>query len=98
MALQVDYGLGKLHKKVSNYRVFLIKGTDIAKRSIECMHLSKLFNVGYSVSLRSKSMTEPATRVFHVILKGRSTRFVPHLHKERTCHFPCDFLGNQPVR
>jgi hypothetical protein len=59
--------LGKLHKRVSNYSVFSIKGADVAKRSIECMHLSKLFNVRYSVSLRSKSITEPTTRVFHVI-------------------------------
>jgi hypothetical protein len=89
--------MGKLHKRVSNYSTFSLKGTDVAKRSIEYMHLSKLFNVRYSVSLRSKLITEPTTRVFHVIFKGRSTRFAPHLNKEKTCHFPCDFLGSQPV-
>jgi hypothetical protein len=59
--------LGKLYKRVSNYRVFSIKGIDVAKCSIGCMHLSKPFNVRYSVSLRFKSITEPATRVFHLI-------------------------------
>jgi hypothetical protein len=60
--------LGKLHKRVSNYRTFSIKGTDIAKCSIECMHLSKPFNVEYFVTLRSKSMTKVKSRDFHVIL------------------------------
>jgi hypothetical protein len=41
----------KLHKRVSNYRAFSIKGTNIAKHSIEYMHLSKLFNIEYSVGL-----------------------------------------------
>lgn len=59
--------LGKLHKRVPNYSVFSLKGTNVAKRSIECMKLSKPFNVGYSVTLRSKSMTDPKTRAFHVI-------------------------------
>jgi hypothetical protein len=57
---------GKLHIRVSNYSAFSIKGTDVAKRSIECMNLSKSCNVGYFVTLRSKSMTEPKTRGFHV--------------------------------
>jgi hypothetical protein len=59
--------LGKLHKRVPNYSAFSLKGTNVAKRSIECMKLSKPFNVGYSVTLRSKSMTEAKTRAFHVI-------------------------------
>jgi hypothetical protein len=63
--------MGKLHKRVSNYRAFSIKGTDVVKRSIECMHLSKSFNVRYYVSLRSKSMTEVESHDFHVIFKGK---------------------------
>jgi hypothetical protein len=31
------------------------------------MNSSELFNVGYSITLRSKSMMEPKTRAFHVI-------------------------------
>jgi hypothetical protein len=62
---------------VSNYRVFSIKDTDVAKYSIECMHLSKPFNVGYSVTLHSKSMTEPKTRAFHVIFEWHSSCYAP---------------------
>jgi hypothetical protein len=61
---------GKLHKRVSNYSDFSLKGTDVAKRSIECMYLLKSFNVGYSVSLRSKSITKVKSRDFHVIFKS----------------------------
>jgi hypothetical protein len=57
----------KLHKRVRNYNAFSLKCTNVAKRSIECMNLLKPFNVGYSVSLHSKSMTEVKSRVFHVI-------------------------------
>jgi len=63
----VNIFLGKLHQRVPNYSAFSLKGTNVAKRSIECMKLSKPFNVGYSVTLRSKSMTEAKTRAFHVI-------------------------------
>jgi hypothetical protein len=66
----LTYILGKLHKKVPNYSAFSLKGTNVAKRSIECMNLSKPFNVGYSVTFRSKSMTEVESRDFHVIFNG----------------------------
>jgi hypothetical protein len=35
------------------------------------MYLSKPFNVKYSASLRSKSMTEVESRDFHMIFKGK---------------------------
>jgi hypothetical protein len=73
----------KLHKRVPNYSVFSLKGTNVAKRSIECMKLSKPFNVGYSVTLRSKSMTEAKTRAFHVIFQPRTTTFAPHLNDRK---------------
>jgi hypothetical protein len=66
----LNYFLGKLHKRVPNYSVFSLKGTNVAKRSIECKNLSKPFNVEYSVTLRSKSMTEVESRDFHVIFNG----------------------------
>jgi hypothetical protein len=61
---------GKLHKKVSIYRSFSIKGTDTAKRSIKCMHLSKPFYVGYSVRLWCLILTEVESRDFQVIFNG----------------------------
>lgn len=62
--------MGKLHKRVSEYNAFSLKGTDIAKRSIECMYLSKPFNVRYFVSLRSKLIAEIESRDFHVIFEN----------------------------
>lgn len=73
----------KLHKRISNYRVFSIKDTNVAKHSIECMHLSKPFNVEYSVSLRCKSMTEPKTRVFHVICLSISSFYAPQSSQKK---------------
>jgi hypothetical protein len=72
---------------VPNYSIFSLKGTNVAKRSIECMNLSKPFNVGYSVTLRSKSMMEVKSHDFHVILLTRTTRFapLPHMHLNTTC-------------
>jgi hypothetical protein len=69
--------LGKHYKKVPNYNVFSLKGTNVAKRSIEYMNLSKPFNVGYSVTLRSKSMTEPKTCAFHVIYLSIYSLYAP---------------------
>jgi hypothetical protein len=64
---------------VSNYSVFSIKGTNVAKPSIERMNLSKPFNVGYSVTLCSKLMMEPKTRAFHVIFLSKSSLYTPLL-------------------
>lgn len=75
---------GKLHKRIPNYSAFSLKVTNVAKRSIECMNLSKPFNVGYSVTLRSKLMTEPKIRAFHVIFQPRTTTFAPHLNDQKT--------------
>jgi hypothetical protein len=84
--------LGKLHKRVPNYSAFSLKGTNVAKRSIECKNLSKPFNVGYSVTLRSKSMTEPKTRAFYVIYLNISPLYALialKKTKNKDCHNCC---------
>jgi hypothetical protein len=61
------------------------------------MHLSKPFNVRYSVSLRSKSITEVESRDFHVIFKNvlpvmplkkmlkytKLQKYIPHSKRHR---------------